>query len=305
MADPLTPAASIVRQGATAGPPAGGGPSSRTGMKRVDLHIHSHASDGQLPPAGVVRAALAGRLDVIALTDHDTVAGVREALEAARGQPITVVPGIELSTEHGPHEIHVLGYFVDPDSEALRAHHARASDRRAGRMREMVRKLQEQGVGVELEQVLRIAGPEAASLGRPHLARALQAGGHTRSVSEAFELYLKDGGSAFVATEFPSVREAIDTIHAAGGVAVWAHPELEVFEREVRTFAGWGMNGIECFRPNTPPVEAMLFDRVARDMGLFRTGGSDWHGPHRGRLGDWAIRWDEVREMLESRGIAA
>lgn len=274
-------------------------------LKRIDLHVHSHASDGQLSPSAVVRAAVQGRLDVLALTDHDTVAGLPEAIAAAAGQSLTFIPGIELSTHHGPHEIHVLGYFVDPAAPSLHRHQASAGERRAGRMREMVRKLQDQGIGVEMDDVLRVAGPEAASLGRPHLARALQQRGFTRSVGEAFDLYLKDGGSAFVPTAFPSVREAIDAIREAGGVSVWAHPELEVFDREVRTFASWGLNGIECYRPNTPPVESQLFETAARTLGLFRTGGSDWHGPFKNKLGDWAIRWDEVRELLESRGLAA
>jgi 3',5'-nucleoside bisphosphate phosphatase len=272
-------------------------------LKRVDLHIHTHASDGQLSPTAIVNAAVRGRLDVIAVTDHDTVAGVNEALTAARALPLEVVPGVELSTRHGEHEIHILGYFIDPDSPSLAAYQSAAGDRRAGRMQEMVRRLQVLGVGVQYEDVLRVAGPEASSLGRPHLARALQEAGHTRSVGEAFDLYLKDGGSAFVETAFPTVREAIEALHAAGGVAVWAHPELQVFDREIRNFRAWGLNGIECFRPNTPPVESLLFEKVAREMGLFRTGGSDWHGPHRGRLGDWAIRWEEVRELLESRGL--
>jgi 3',5'-nucleoside bisphosphate phosphatase len=272
-------------------------------LKRVDLHIHTHASDGQLSPTAIVNAAVRGRLDVIAVTDHDTVAGVNEALTAARALPLEVVPGVELSTRHGEHEIHILGYFIDPDSPSLAAYQSAAGDRRAGRMQEMVRRLQVLGVGVQYEDVLRVAGPEASSLGRPHLARALQEAGHTRSVGEAFDLYLKDGGSAFVETAFPTVREAIEALHAAGGVAVWAHPELHVFDREIRNFRAWGLNGIECFRPNTPPVESLLFEKVAREMGLFRTGGSDWHGPHRGRLGDWAIRWEEVRELLESRGL--
>jgi predicted metal-dependent phosphoesterase TrpH len=272
-------------------------------LKRIDLHIHTHASDGQLSPTAVVNAAARGRLDVIAVTDHDTVAGLHEALNAARGLSVTVVPGVELSTHHGEHEIHVLGYFIDPDSPALRRHQGLAGERRAARMQEMVRRMQALGARVEYEDVLRVAGPEASSLGRPHLARALQQAGHTRSVGEAFDLYLKDGGTAFVPDVFPSVREAIDTIREAGGVSVWAHPALEVFDREVRTFAGWGLNGIECFRPNTPPVESMLFEKVARDMGLFRTGGSDWHGPHKGRLGDWAIRGDDVRDFLASRGL--
>ena len=272
-------------------------------LKRVDLHIHTHASDGQFSPTAVVNAAVRGRLDVIAVTDHDTVAGVNEALVAARDQPLDVVPGVELSTRHGAHEIHILGYFINPDSPSLAVYQSAAGDRRAGRMQEMVRRLQDLGVGVRYEDVLRIAGPEASSLGRPHLARALQEAGHTRSVGEAFDLYLKDGGSAFVETAFPTVREAIEALREAGGVAVWAHPELEVFDKEIRTFREWGLNGVECFRPNTPPVESMLFEKVAREMGLFRTGGSDWHGPHRGRLGDWAIRWEEVRELLESRGM--
>lgn len=274
-------------------------------MKRIDLHIHTHASDGHLSPAAVVRAAVSGKLDVIAVTDHDTVAGVAEALQAARGQPVTVVPGVELSTRHGDHEIHILGYFVDPAADSLRRHQEGAGERRAGRMREMVAKLQGLGVGVEFDDVVRTAGPEAASLGRPHLARTLHSRGFTRSVGEAFELYLRDGGTAFVRSEFPVVREAIETIRDAGGVAVWAHPELELFDREIRTFAGWGLNGIECYRPSTPPVEAQLFETAARQLGLFRTGGSDWHGPHRGRLGDFAVRFDEVRELLESRGIGA
>ncbi len=270
-------------------------------LQRVDLHVHTHASDGQLSPARMVQAAAAGKLDVVAITDHDTVAGVDEALAAARSLPVRVVPGIELSTHQEVHEIHVLGYFVDPRSPALARHQAAAGERRAGRMREMVEKLQGLGVAIQMEDVLKIAGPEASSLGRPHLARALLARGQTRSVGEAFERYIADGGSAFVPSEFPGTREAIDTIHAAGGVAVWAHPELELFDRFVRLFAEWGLDGIECYRPNTPPVESHLFETVAKSLGLVRTGGSDWHGPHKGRLGDFAVRYDDVRELLEGR----
>jgi predicted metal-dependent phosphoesterase TrpH len=270
-------------------------------LKRVDLHIHTHASDGQLSPAAVVRAAVAGKLDVIAITDHDTGSGVSEALEAARGLPVRVIPGIELSTHHAGAEIHVLGYFVDPESPALRRHQSGAIGRRADRMRQMVGKLQEMGIAVEFEDVVAAAGPEGSALGRPHLARTLQAKGHTRSVGEAFEKYLKDGGSAFVASEFPGVREGIDLVHEAGGVAVWAHPPLEIFDREIRAFAGWGLDGVECYRPNTPPVEQHLFETVARGLGLLTTGGSDWHGPHRGRLGEFAVREQDVAGLLEWR----
>jgi predicted metal-dependent phosphoesterase TrpH len=269
-------------------------------MKRIDLHLHSRASDGHLSPTAVVDAALAGRLDVIALTDHDTIDGVREAVEAGRERAIRVVPGIEVSTRHADAEIHVLGYFVDPDSEPMRRHSAGARTRRADRAQRMVRKLQEQGIPLEYEDVLREAGPDTSSIGRPHIARALLAGGHTRYYSEAFERYLADGKSAFVLTEFPTVREAVDMIHSAGGLAVWAHPPVELFDREIRTFAEWGMDGVECFRPNNPPAESLLFETAARSLGLLRSGGSDWHGPHRSRLGDFAVREDDVRELLEA-----
>jgi len=268
-------------------------------MKRIDLHLHSHASDGHLPPTAVVDAAAAGGLDVIALTDHDTVAGVREAIEAARERPIRVIPGIEVSTRHGEAELHILGYFVDPDAESLLRHQEGSHHRRTDRMRRMVGKLQEQGIPVEYEDVIREAGPDAASIGRPHLARALLAGGHTRYYGEAFERFLADGRSAFVQTEFPTVREAIDMIHAAGGVAVWAHPPMDVFDREIRTFAEWGMEGVECFRPNTSPGDSLFLETAARNLGMFPTGGSDWHGPHRSRLGDFYVRPEDVREFLE------
>lgn len=269
-------------------------------MKRIDLHIHSRASDGHLAPTAVVDAAVAGRLDIIALTDHDTVAGVREACEAARERPIRVIPGIEVSTRHHDAEIHVLGYFVDPGSPALVGHGEAARDRRHDRARRMVGKLQEQGVRLDFEDVLREAGPDTASIGRPHIARALLAGGHTRFYGEAFDRYLADGRSAFVLTEFPSVREAIDMIHAGGGLAVWAHPPLELFDSEVRTFAEWGLDGVECFRPNTPPAESLLFEAAARTLGLLRSGGSDWHGPHRSQLGQYAVREEDVRELLDA-----
>lgn len=269
-------------------------------MKRIDLHIHSRASDGHLTPTAVVDAAVAGRLDVIALTDHDTVAGVREACDAARERPVRVIPGIEVSTRHHDAEIHVLGYFVDPESPALVRHGEAASNRRFDRAQRMVGRLQELGVPLDFADVLREAGTDTASIGRPHIARALLAGGHTRFYAEAFDRYLADGGSAFVVTEFPSVREAIDMIHGGGGLAVWAHPPLELFDTEVRTFADWGLDGVECFRPNTPPAESLLFETAARAMGLLRSGGSDWHGPHRSQLGQYAVREEDVRDLLEA-----
>jgi 3',5'-nucleoside bisphosphate phosphatase len=269
-------------------------------MQRVDLHIHSHASDGHYSPGEVVQMAASAKLDVIAITDHDTVAGVQEAIRTADGLAVRVVPGIEISTREGDDEFHILGYFIDPAAPSMQAHQQGAGVRRVERMQGMVRRLQELGVGVEYEDVTRAAGPEASSIGRPHLARALLERGSTRSFAEAFDRYIGDRGPAFVRSDFPGVREAIDSIRAAGGVPVWAHPDVASFDAYVRTFAGWGLSGVECYRPNTPPAESHLFETAAISLGLFRTGGSDWHGSHRGPLGDFAVSYRDVRELLDA-----
>ena len=269
-------------------------------MQRVDLHIHTHASDGHFAPAEVVRMATAGRLDVIAISDHDTVCGVAEAVKAAAGLPLRVVPAVEISTRHGDREFHVLGYFVDVDSSVMQRHQELARIRRIERIKEMIERLQGFGVAVEYEDVARAAGPEASSIGRPHLARALLERGHTRSFAEAFDRYIGDRGPAFVRSDFPGVREAIESIRTAGGVAVWAHPDVAAFDLHVREFASWGLNGVECYRPNTSPTESQLFEAASRSLGLFRTGGSDWHGSHRGPLGEFAVAYRDVRELLDA-----
>jgi 3',5'-nucleoside bisphosphate phosphatase len=266
---------------------------------KIDLHLHSHISDGDLSPAALVHAAATAGLDVIALTDHDTAAGVVEALETAKELPLSVVPGIEISTCSPPHELHVLGYWVDVESPSIIAHQSAAATRRVERMERMVRRLEELGVRVTMEEVRRAAGPEAQTLGRPHLARALLAGGFTRSFADAFNRYIGDRGPAFVAQDFPTPEAAITAIHAAGGVAVWAHPPLEIVEDLLPGFAAQGLDGVECFRPNATQADADRLLRLTRQYDLFPTGGSDWHGPRRFfELGEFNLRADQVSELL-------
>jgi len=267
---------------------------------KLDLHVHSHVSDGRLSPAEVVTAAAGGGLSVLSLTDHDTAAGVAEARAAAEGVGILIVPGIEVSTRHGEQDIHVLGYWIDPDHPLILEHQTVAARRRTDRMHGMVERMNALGYPVAFEDVLAAAGPGTRVLGRPHLARAMLAAGYVRTFSEAFDRFLHDGGPAFVMEAFPSVADAIATIHHAGGLAVWAHPPMETFKREIEAFAAAGLDGVECLRPTSLPSDAQYLEGVAESLGLMVTGGSDWHGPHHNPLGDFFLRPHELRAFLDA-----
>lgn len=274
-----------------------------TGMK-IDLHMHSNVSDGRLAPDELVIAAAGAKLDAIALTDHDTAAGVPRALEAADAAGIALIAGIEISTRFEDRELHILGYGIDPLAPPILAHQEASRLRRDTRMRRMVERLQEMGIPITFDDVVRAAGPTVRSIGRPHLARALFDGGHTRYYGEAFARFISDSGPAFVAQDFPSVGDAIDLIHAAGGFAVWAHPPMDAFELYLHSFAQRGIDGIECIRPNSLPMDVALLTQATRSEGLLVTGGSDWHGPYSGTLGEFFVRPHEIDAVATRFGWA-
>jgi 3',5'-nucleoside bisphosphate phosphatase len=269
---------------------------------RIDLHIHSTASDGSLTPAALAEAARAGRLDVIALADHDTVAGVADAQRAALGY-VHVIPALELSTWQDGAEYHVLGYFVDIGNDELLTHGRRASGARETRMHDMLDRLSHIGVSVDFADVLAAAGPRPASIGRPHLARALVNRGYSPSVSDAFDRYIGDHGPGFVPSALITPVEAIGIIHRAGGVAVWAHPRPDLLAGMLPVLRDAGLDGVECYRPRLTHGEMERIAATARAAGLFLTGGSDWHGEWQGRLGDFAVERDDVGAFLELGGI--
>jgi predicted metal-dependent phosphoesterase TrpH len=269
---------------------------------RIDLHLHSTASDGSLSPSALIWAARAGGLHIVSLTDHDTLAGLEEAIAAGIGA-VHVIPGIEISCHHDGAEVHVLGYFVDAANADLRAYAARALEARRDRMRAMLGRLAGLGVSVEYEEVVAAAGPGSQSMGRPHLAKALVQRGFAQNFAEAFDRYIGDAGPAYLPTNLVSPRNALELIRGAGGLAVWAHPRFDMFERDVRRFVTWGLDGVECFRPRSDPAEALHLETVARELGLVVTGGSDWHGPWHGRLGAFSVSSDEVGAFLERGGI--
>jgi len=262
---------------------------------RFDLQSHSTRSDGALEPAEVVAAAAAAGVELLALTDHDTVDGVDEALRAGARHGVRVVPATELSSiDELGEDLHVLGYGIDPHdaafAEALRAWRAD----RVARIGRMADALEELGLAVDRSV---LAGRDAP--GRPHLAAAafgapenaarLRAEG-LRTPGELLEAYLLPGRPGWRRRTRPAVAEAIAAIHAAGGVAVWAHPFWDVddpaaVEDALRRFAALGLDGVEAFYPTHGPEQAALLDRLARELDLLTTGSSDFHGPGHGTFG--------------------
>lgn len=224
----------------------------------------------------MVRRARAAGLAAIALTDHDSTAGVVEAAAAGAALGVRVVPGCELSARAPWGELHVLAYFVDAGDPRLQAFldTTRAARRRRGA--QMVTRLQALGVPIALEDVARAAG--AGALGRPHVARALVAVGATADLNEAFARYLGRGRPAFVEKPLPALSEITTLVHAVGGLAVAAHLGDRGTAAELRRLRDAGLDGVEVRHPShTPAVEARL-TRVATALGLAISGGSDWHG---------------------------
>ncbi len=256
-------------------------------LVRADLHVHSSASDGTDPPAEVMRRAAAAGLDVVALTDHDTVAGHAEARDAAG--PVTLLPGMELSGRLDDRSVHMLAYLFDPDQPALAAELTRIRDDRVLRARTMVDRLAGLGVDITWDQVAAIAGP--AVVGRPHIARAMAASGAVASPREAFTRdWIADGGRAYVDRYALDPFRAIGLVRAAGGVTVLAHPragrDTVVSDEEIAGLAAVGLAGVEVFHPDQSDTERAGLLALARDLGLLATGGSDDHGSLTGhRLG--------------------
>ncbi len=268
---------------------------------RIDLHLHSTASDGSLSPSELISAARTGGLDVVSLTDHDTTSGFAEASAAGRGS-VHVVPGIEMSTTHEGLELHMLGYFVDPVHPVLQAHERDAVERRRERMIAILDALDGGGVSVDYTEVTSAAAG-ARVIARPHLARVLVQRGFAHTVSEAFDRYIGNACDAYRPVNLVGPAEAIERIHTAGGIAVWAHPDYDSFNREIRRFVNWGLDGVECYRPKCSAQESMAFEQVATSLGLYVTGGSDWHGVWHGRLGLFSLGREELGAVLERGGI--
>jgi 3',5'-nucleoside bisphosphate phosphatase len=270
---------------------------------RIDLHTHSSVSDGTDPPAAVMRQARAAGLDVIALTDHDTVGGHAEAMrELPPG--LTFVPGMELSCRLDGHSVHMLAYLFDPASPGLAAQVQRIRDDRVRRAEAMVARLGDLGTGVTWESVTAIAGDGV--VGRPHIARALAAAGVVDEPAGAFsQEWIGMGGRAYVGRYALEPARAIELIRAAGGVAVLAHPRAGrdgwlVPDDVLAMLAGHGLAGIEIWHPDHDfPERAQLLD-LADELGLVASGGSDDHGTLTGhRIGCETVAPEAYEQLVE------
>lgn len=253
----------------------------------VDLHCHSTASDGTLTPTQLIALAKRQNLSAIALTDHDTVAGVAEAASAALSLGIDFLPGIEISASFpDPGTLHLLGYGIDPNSPALQAMASELIGGRDARNPRIVARLQELGLKITMEEVEAAAniGHGGGVVGRPHIAGILLKKGYVHTIKQAFNVYLGHGGSAFFDKERLDPRDAIARIHASGGLAVLAHPtQLRThnaadLDRVIKGLVDQGINGIEVIHSDHNDQDVKAFEALAKRYNLLRTGGSDYHG---------------------------
>ena len=249
---------------------------SQPARAHVDLHMHSTASDGAVPPAGVVAAAHAAGLAAIALTDHDTLAGMPEARAAGERLGVRVIAGVELSAaDESGAETHILGLLIarpEPLQHALDIYRIA----RRARAFAIVERLNALGVALTGDAVLAQAGD--AAIGRPHVARALVAGGFARDHHEVFDRWLGAGRPAFVEKRRLGIAEACALIHDAGGLAVYAHPGAGGTRQRVAALAAYGMDGLEIRHPGHHPSDSARLAALADELDLVPSGGSDWHG---------------------------
>lgn len=274
-----------------------------------DFHLHSTASDGVHTPTWVMETAAAHGVRILSLTDHDSTEGFAEAKQAADRLGLRLIPGIELSTDLGKADVHLLGFGVNIASRPLQEFLSWQREGRIGRTRKIVEILRANGMPVEVDRVMAIAGE--ATVGRPHVARALVEGGFVASVQEAFDLWLGNGKAADVDREKLEPADAIKIIHENGGVVFVAHAIYigEDYPTAVTQLVGWGLDGIETYYKQYDAETVEKHRALAAALGLATSGGSDYHGlgnPDDREIGDIPFPDEEVDRFvtfLEERGV--
>ncbi len=276
------------------------GPSDRAapdGSPRVDLHLHSDASDGTVPPREVVRQAAAAGVSGISLTDHDTLDGLEEAAAEARALGLDFLPGAELSANEPGRSVHLLAFGFDLTDGDFKTFLERFDEDRLRRAREIVNRLRGLGVPIEYREVEEKAGRAAPT--RAHVARALVAGGHVAEEEEAFRRYLSRGRPAHVSKRPTPPERVIERVHASGGVVLVAHPGRAHGEAEIRRWVAQGLDGVEVLHPVHGEDVRSRMSALTDALGLLKSGGSDWHGPgtRRSEIGSEPVPAEWMREI--------
>ncbi|HAI11037.1 MAG TPA: hypothetical protein DCM28_04990 [Phycisphaerales bacterium] len=289
-------------------------------MTCVDLHCHSTASDGTVPPEDLPALAAKIGLSALALTDHDSTNGLQACETACKGVGIDFVPGIEISADPGPRidtdgverrrgTLHILGLFVRHDDSELGKISDRMREARNSRNPAMVEKLQELGVRISYDEVEELANRQGTLIiGRPHIAQVLVAKSYAKSVSDAFTKYLKFGAPAFIRRDYLQPQEAIDAIHHAGGLAIVAHPvqlvmpDPEELEHAIKRLTDMGLDGIETRHSDHTPALVAQYEKLAKQFKLLTSGGSDFHGDRKPvQLGSQQVPREVYERLRDAR----
>lgn len=249
----------------------------------LDLHVHSSASDGTLSPAGIAEESKRCGLRAVALTDHDTVAGVPGFIQACSKAGVEGIPGVELSASWHGGSLHIVGLFIDPANAELDTLLREIRKNRQARNKNIISRLKAEGLAISMDEVAAEAGGDV--IGRPHFASVLVRKGYCQTYRDVFDHWLGTGKPAYVRRFLPLPTEAIDAIHAAGGLAIMAHPfgnpngtAVSKVRKMLKTQVAIGLDGLEVYYSGHSPAETVQAQQLATDLGLLISGGSDFHG---------------------------
>ena len=278
----------------------------------IDLHTHTTASDGRCSPSELVARASAAGVTVLSVTDHDTVDACAAVGQACRDAGIDFVPGIEITAVRAEVDVHVLGYFLDPQAPALRIFLAEQRQQRVDRVGRMVAQLDALGLRLDADAILRPSiDTPGTSIGRPAIARALVAAGYVKTTNEAFSLWLSRGRPGFIAREGATPERVFAQIHDAGGIASLAHPGLLRHDEWIATLAASGLDALEAYHTNHDADAIARYRSIAQRLRLGISGGSDYHAdeshgaPHPGSVSLPREAFDQLRDRATSRATAS